>query len=226
LVAWLLLPTGILFLISLRRPLFTERYLIFVLPAWLLLLAAGVQRVGKHSRLVAGALLLAVLGLSARGLWVQATTPVKPDLRAATRTVWTHRDPDDLILFQIPYARFGFDYYVRRQPPALPERRAGRPALWLPLVARSAPPGARAPGFSGGYRWAEGPYTNHGQPPEEIARQMERLTAGARVIWLYETEPALWDARGLTRGWLDDNAHLTDHALFHGVSVFRYARSP
>jgi mannosyltransferase len=226
LVVWLLLPPASLFLISLSRPIFTERYLIFILPAWLLLQAAGTWRLAQLNRLLAGAVLVAVLALDARSLWLQATTPIKSDLRAATGYVLTHRDPSDLILFQIPYARFGFDYYVRRQPAPPARDAAGRFVLWLPRVTWGTQRGSEEPGFYGGYPWAEGPYTNHGQPPDEVARQMERLTAGHRVVWLFETESALWDARGLTRAWLDEHARPTDKAHFSRVSVFRYELPP
>jgi hypothetical protein len=42
LLAWLLLPPLLLYLISLSKPLYTDRYLIWIGPALLLLLAQGV----------------------------------------------------------------------------------------------------------------------------------------------------------------------------------------
>ena len=54
LVCWLLVPVLGFFVITLVRPMYTARYLIFVLPAYLLLLAAGGVAVGRLSRLLAG----------------------------------------------------------------------------------------------------------------------------------------------------------------------------
>ena len=128
--------------------------------------------------------------------------------------------------YQIPYARFGFDYYVRRQPSPPAPDAAGPFALWLPWVTSGTLRGSEEPGFCGGYPWAEGPYTNHGQPPDEVAREMERLTAGYGVVWLFETESALWDARGLTHAWLEEHARPTDQVHFSRVSVSRYELLP
>jgi len=45
------------------------------------------------------------------GVYYQATTPIKSDFRGAARYVSAHQAPGDLIIFQIPYVRYTFDYY-------------------------------------------------------------------------------------------------------------------
>jgi mannosyltransferase len=212
LVAWLLVPAAGLFLITLIRPLFTARYLIFVVPAYLLLLAVGVTAVAFRSRLIAGLLLLALLAVNGWGVWLQARTPLKTDFRAATRYVAGHLAPGDLILFQIPYGRYSFAYYWQ-QPGHSNDRGRGDYRVFLPCIAGN-----------GGepYRWAEGVYTNSGIEPGEVARRMAEITAGSRTVWLVASEAALWDERGLVQGWLDDHATLTDEAQFVQVAVYRY----
>ncbi len=216
LLCWLLLPVLSFFLLTLVRPLFTARYLIFILPAYLLLLAAGLVAVAGRSRLLGGLSLFALLALSGRGLWLQATTPLKADFRAATAYVARHGTPQDLLLFQIPYGRHSFDYYFQSwgdSPPGGAERRfRGEYRLFLPLVQ----------GGGERYRWAEGLYTNGGMTPEEVDRRMTALTAGSRVVWLIATETALWDERGLVHAWLEEHARLTDRADFTRVTVYRY----
>ncbi len=215
LVCWLLVPVLGFFLITLIRPLFTARYLIFVLPAYLLLLAAGLAAVARRSRLWAGLLLVALLAVNGWGVWFQARIPLKADFRAATHYLTRHLAQDDLILFQIPYGRHSFDYYFRQRPAS--QAAAGEVRFFLPWLAA----GRQEP-----YRWADGLYTNAGIEPGEVARHMARITAGSRVVWLVATEAALWDERGLVLAWLEAYATRTDAAHFVRVAVYRYELPP
>ena len=225
LLCWLLVPIVAFFALTLVRPMYTARYLIFVLPAYLLLVAGGLLAVARRSRVLGIALALAILALNGRGLWLQARTPLKADFRGATAYLRQNMAPGDLILFQIPYGRHSFEYYVAR-PELLPgnvgQTPPGRPAgtgeegrfrLFLPL--------ALAEGLEA-YRWAEGPYTNSGMEPEVVAGRMAEVTAGSRVVWLVASEVALWDQRGLAQGWLEEHATRTGAAEFTRVTVYRY----
>ena len=212
LLAWLLVPPLGFFLITLIRPLYTARYLIFVLPAYLLLLAAGLIAVARRSRLLAGLVLLALLAVNGRGVWLQARTPLKTDFRAASDYLARRLAAGDLILFHIPYGRYSFDYYLQQRSALHPGQ--GEYRLFLPYVAGG---GGGAP-----YRWAEGLYTNAGMDPGQAARRMAGITAGSRVVWLVATEVSLWDERHLVPAWLDDHATLTDEARFVRVTVYRY----
>ncbi len=218
LLCWFLVPVLGLFFITLVRPMYTDRYLIFVLPAYLLLLAAGVVSIARRSRLLAGLLLAAFLIVNGWGVWLQARTLLKADFRAATSYVSSRMMPGDLILFQIPYGRHSFEYYYQYSRGYLakqtgPRLGEGRFRVFLPLAARS-----------GGqqYRWAEGLYTNSGMDLEEVDRQMAGITAGSEVVWLVATEVPLWDERGLVQAWLDEHATMTGEAQFVRVAVYRY----
>jgi mannosyltransferase len=115
LVGWAGLPLIGLYLISLRRPLFTERYLIWTLPAWWLLTGAGLAALARHGGIgrwlaagwVAGMAIVGLLGVAQ-----QWRTPVRADFRAAASYVTQVYDADELIVFQIPYLRATFDYYA------------------------------------------------------------------------------------------------------------------
>jgi mannosyltransferase len=225
LAAWLVVPIAGFFAITLIRPLYTARYLIFILPAFLFLLTLGVAAVAGRSRLLAGLLLAVLLVVNGRGLWQQATTPIKTDFRAATSYVADRLAPHDLILFQIPYGYYSFDYYYRhnrydrhdgRQPAAPPPGAEYR--IFLPVVADG--------GSSEPYRRADGLYTNTGMEPAAAARLMAEITAGSSVVWLVSTEASMWDERNLVQGWLDENATLTDEAQFTRLAVYRYELLP
>jgi uncharacterized membrane protein len=215
LLCWLLVPVVGFFLVTLLRPIYTARYLIFVLPAYLLLLAAGLAAVARHSRLLAAGLLLGLLALNGWGLWLQARTPLKTDFRAATSYLSERLAPGDLVLFQIPYGRHSFEYYRSQQQP--PERAPlsgqGGFRVMLPLVTGGGVPA---------YVWAEGLYTNAGMAPEEAARQMAALTDGYRGVWLVATEVPLWDERGLVQAWLATHGVLAEEAHFVRVDLYYY----
>jgi mannosyltransferase len=223
--AWLLVPVLVFFAITLLRPIYTARYLIFVLPAYLLLLAGGLLAAARRSRLVGIALALTLLVLSGRGLWLQARTPIKADFRGATAYLRHNAAPGDLILFHIPYGRHSFDYYMARPElltEPVPRKTVGtagetggevRFRLFLPLAQA---------GEAQGYRLADGPYTNSGMEPEALARHMAGITAGSRVVWLVASEVALWDQRGLVQGWLEEHGSRSAAAEFTRVVVYRY----
>ena len=234
LVCWLVTPLLIVWLISLRHPLFTDRYLVWTAPAFYLLVALGLvslQRFGGWGRWAVVLLASIVLALNGINLWQQATVPIKSDFRAAAAYIadyHTSDEPivqaadrpiepieeyifkyylplvvadyptfDELIVFQIPYGRYTFDYYF-------PEEK---------------------------YPWAEGLYTNHRTPDgsylmseQEAAYRMREMTMGRNVVWLVATETTMWDNRGLVQAWLETNAQRVDEAHFMRVDVYRYVK--
>ena len=120
----------------------------------------------------------------------------------------------DLIIFQIPYGRHSFDYYY--EVGGRPSMPIGPYRVYLPAVFGSGP------SSTGGYRWADGLYTNGGMDKDEVARRMRDVTEDASVIWLVATEEPLWDERELVRQWLDGHALNSQKAEFARVTVLRY----
>ncbi|MDH7484784.1 MAG: glycosyltransferase family 39 protein [Anaerolineae bacterium] len=191
LLSWLLLPPLALYLISLRKPLFADRYLIWTGPAFYMLLATGLTAVWRRWRPLAVALLALVVALNLQAVWGQAHTVIKSDFRRAAAYVEPRRAPDELLLFLMPYVRHTYAYYADDPTP-----------------------------------WAEAPYTNDGDSPEEVAAEMARLTAGRSAVWLVSSEAELWDGRGLVVAWLEAHATPTDAADFVRVRVARYTLPP
>jgi mannosyltransferase len=131
LLLWLCLPVALVYLISLRAPVFEPRYLIFIAPAFYLLSASGIVALSRLSPIVAGLTLAVVLSFSLLGVWTQAVTPIKSDFRAAAVYVTTHRQDDAPIMFQMPYVRYTFDYYFGSDYVALegPWTNDGKPEV-------------------------------------------------------------------------------------------------
>ena len=111
LAVWLGLPVGLVYLVSLRVPVFEPRYLIFIAPAFYLLVALGIERLQRLSIFLAGTTLAVMLSFNLLGMAVQATQPLKSDFRGAAAYVAVRRGAGEPILFQIPYGRHTFDYY-------------------------------------------------------------------------------------------------------------------
>ncbi|NOZ72141.1 MAG: hypothetical protein GXP38_09545 [Chloroflexi bacterium] len=110
-ITWWLFPPVALFVISLFSPIFTDRYLIWILPALLLFLAWGAYQVWLLNRSVALVLLLLLVGFQGWAGWKQTHVPIKSDFRAAAAYVAGHREKDEALLFLIPYIRHTYQYY-------------------------------------------------------------------------------------------------------------------
>jgi len=122
LLAWLLLPPLLLYLVSLSKPLYTDRYVIWIGPALLILLAQGVGALGAVGRPLGAAALALLLAAGLLAGWRQMQTPIKSDFRAAAAYVEARRQPGDLLLFQMPYNRIVYEYYAGPQTAAIDGR--------------------------------------------------------------------------------------------------------
>jgi hypothetical protein len=149
--AWMGGPVLGLYAISLRVPMFVDRYLIWIGPALYLLVARGLDQVRRRSVVIVALCLAALLWLNVQGIVQQTTTPIKADLRAAAAYVKAHRQPGDLVLFHISYIRHTFEYYYGDAAPwaegiptdeatseatvdaLMRERTRGREVVWLVL---------------------------------------------------------------------------------------------
>jgi mannosyltransferase len=115
---WFILPIALMALISSFHPVFMQRYMIFSLPAALILTAIGAESLRQWH---AGWLLVIVLCTSsAIAVFKQFHEP-REDWRAATNMVLAAAQPGDAILFSPDYLALPFNYYRdrRRQPPKL-----------------------------------------------------------------------------------------------------------
>ena len=122
------------------------------------------------------------------------TTPLKSDFRSAAQTIEREIKPNELIVFQIPYVQYDFDYYFRRPYQAL------------------GGPYTNFPGTIDGYQDSEA----------TVFDQVQAMFTNRSTVWLVSSEAAMWDARNLLQRWLDTNGHVTFHAEYAQVQVTRY----
>jgi hypothetical protein len=118
LVLWLLLPLLAAYVLSFRQQIFTVYYLIVIVAPFLLLLAAGLDKVLSWHRAVGAATFVLVAGALAYGLCFNWSLDYrKEEWRAAARYVSAHARPGDAVLCHADYVRIPFQYYFRGVQP-------------------------------------------------------------------------------------------------------------
>lgn len=132
LLLWLLLPIAAIVVLSAERPLYEPRFMMLVLPAWVILVAAGAVRVGRAvTRLLAGRLVpsarVALGGALAAGAIALLLVPMgralvayyfdpayaRDDYRGLARRVATLERPGDAVVLTAPGQAEIFGYYYR-----------------------------------------------------------------------------------------------------------------
>lgn len=207
LLAWLVLPILFIYLLSLRQPVFTERYVIWIGPAAMFFVALGLRVLVDNSGRIAwpvAIVFLIYVGSLWTGLaWQQKVQIIKYDLRTAMQYVDSRRSPDELLILQIPHQEWAYRYYTSDfgpDPFAGSDERLG----W----------------------WASGPYTNWGRADDieraEVHTYLSNLTAGAGNVWVLLSEASMWDQRRLMDEWLATHGTLGEEKPFAGVTVRRY----
>jgi hypothetical protein len=218
LLIWLALPVLLILPISLGLPVLAERYLIWIAPAFLILVGLGVASLGRIWRPLAATLFAAILALNLAAVASQSVLVMKSDFRSAARFVRAHLQAGDILLYQIPYSRYSFTYYDAARSTAATPGCVPVAELWF---RQDCGRGSYEP-----LAYLDGPYTNDGAAEDAVASRLAQSLEGAAGIWLISSEEPLWDARGLTRAWLDAHGRRTNHADFTRVSVTRYNLAP
>jgi hypothetical protein len=109
---WLLFPIVLTVVLSFARPVFLARYMIFCLPALLILAAAGLSRI-RQSWLLAVAM-TGILLLSLQGVFFvygHDFDTERDAAGAATDFVLDQAHAGDAIIFYIPATRLPYEYF-------------------------------------------------------------------------------------------------------------------
>jgi len=108
---WAILPALILGAVSLREPLFLDRYMVFSLPATILLASQGAENLRRYK--IGAVLVIALCAMSLPSIVQQYGKP-REDWRGATNLVLTSATPGDAVVFFPFYTRVMLDYYGDR----------------------------------------------------------------------------------------------------------------
>jgi mannosyltransferase len=114
-IAWAVVPILLTALASLRHPIFVQRYMIFSLPATIMLAGRGMSALPKKH--IGFWLVLLLCGSSIPTLFLGYRKP-REDWRSATNVILAAAQPGDAVVIYPFYAIVGFDYYRQLDPRA------------------------------------------------------------------------------------------------------------
>jgi mannosyltransferase len=192
-------------LVSLHRPIFYDRTLIWASIPFYLLLAAGTsqletrfvcKRSGKTWFLIALIALLTLIGLSLREYYAHFEKEQWDD---AAAFVVERVEPDDLILFNATWVQIPFDYYFHR-------------LYNYPVVEHGAPVDLFDRGI------LEPKMTRSDLP------RLRALVRGRERVWLIYSHDWYTDPQGLIPPALEEELDLLDRWDFYGLRVALYGR--
>jgi mannosyltransferase len=110
--AWLAIPLLAFFWINERRPAFNPKYLVVIVPAFWLSIAAGIVRVKKWSTWLILPALVPTFILSGLGWqYIWNSQVLREDWRTAASYVAQHATEEDQVFVHVHYAHIPFEYY-------------------------------------------------------------------------------------------------------------------
>jgi mannosyltransferase len=114
-LAMLLVPWLAFTVVSVRLPIFADRYFMGITHAFYLLAATGFTALLRRHRPIFWASAAVWFGVSLYSLAWQSHTTLRADFRSAAATFAAHAEPDDVAIFDMPYIRHNFQYYYHRR---------------------------------------------------------------------------------------------------------------
>ena len=229
--SYLVAPVFAVWLISLWRPVFTDRYLIIILPAFYLMAACGVAVAADLVvQVVARLQRSAVSPVPTRRARRLAATragavaaPANPAALSSRRqSVLTAGVTAAIVVASLPFvwaqAHNAYKADFRAATRYLVAQAAqGEPVLFLmPYVQR---------GFAYYHpqpiATIEPPYTA-GMTAAQVDEAMAKLTAGRQRLWVFLSESEFWDPQGLVAAWFEQHATRSCRALFAYIDVRCY----
>jgi len=181
-------------LVSLRRPIFYSRTLIWASIPLYILLAAGACRQRRSVAVAVVTLMLSINGLSLREYYVNFE---KEAWDQAAAFVAEQVEPDDLILFNATWAQIPFDYYFHREYNG-PVAERGLP---VDLFDRSV---------------------LEPRMHESDLPRLRTLIQAHRRVWLVYSHDWYTDPEGLIPAALDEELERVDRWDFRGLQVWLY----
>ncbi len=185
-------------LVSLRRPIFHDRTLIWATLPLYLLLAAGVAGLRRRPLILAA--LAGITAVNLISLLQYYVNFQKEEWGPAAGYVAAHAEPDDLLLFNATWVQIPFDYYFR--------------AYDLPVEKRGVPVDL----FDAGV--LEPKMTEADLP------RLHRLIAGRPRVWLIYSHDWYTDPHGLIPAALAQRFELRERQRFVGLEVRLYTARP
>lgn len=126
-VLWAVVPVVITALVSLPHPMFLQRYMIFSLPATILLAALGMSVLHRGH---VGAIFVVVLCAISVPTIVESYSKPREDWRGASNAILSSASPGDAVVFFPFYTRIMLDYYRDRYSADAPALQVFAPGYY------------------------------------------------------------------------------------------------
>jgi mannosyltransferase len=126
-ILWIVVPIFLIGLASLHYPMFVQRYMIFSLPAAIMLAGCGMSALPR--RHIGLWLVIALCAASVVNI-VRGYYKPREDWRGATNAIIASASSGDAVLIYPDYARPGFDYYYDLQKQNAPALRVFTPVFY------------------------------------------------------------------------------------------------
>lgn len=214
-------PLLMIYLLSLRTPLFHARYVFTYSPPFYLVLALGLVSLRARWRLslpIALSVLTVACGYSIYNFHFSPEY-VSDDHRGAVSYAEERIAPGDAVLINAGYAYPPFLYYY------------GADIAWRGRLV-DYEPGREVPqgivllqtgviGGDKGLGWGDPASDFYATTREETAQALERVFAHHPRVWVYRIYDTVTDPQGFIRDWLDEHGRMIGDVEFAGESYMR-----
>lgn len=222
-------PLLLILVASAATPLYHVRYVFTYSPAWSVLVALGLEALGRgrgrvRLTLLAGASAALLVGslLSLRAFW---TSPAyaSDDLRGAVRELAQRWRPGDLLLINA-----GYTYPALLTYWPLPVIWRGRLSAYTPALSDMADAGDGAVILESGHidgpaglGWDDPRSDFYALPRSRMQEVMRQLTARTARLWHLRLYDTVSDPAGALRAALDQGWTLFDDRVYRGEASLR-----
>lgn len=182
-------------LVSLRRPIFSTRTLIWTAVPLFVLVAAGVLQLRR--RVLISAVVAAILAVHVGALAGYYRTPGAEDWRGAAAYLQARAQPGDVVLFSAGWTELPFTYYY--------ERTGGPPVEGYGLPVDAFDRAELEPKMA----------------PSDIPR-LDQLTAGKPRVWLVLSHDWYTDPQRLVTGRLGQSMRVTEQQDLAAMRIQLY----
>ncbi len=191
-----LLPPILLAILSTKLDIFTPRYVLSIVPAYVLIFASLIVTLRQQTRSMIGSLAALILvggwliisGISLRNYYFDPVYAKAKNWPALARYLQQNSQPSDLIIQSAADSAFGYYYHQTETTEA--------PDIALPETPA--------------------------QPAADIQTVLEKYSQQKAAIWQVGQEFPDWPNVGVVKGWLDEHMQLVLAGQAGGLNMLQY----
>jgi len=214
-------PLLVIYLLSLRTPLFHVRYMFTYSPPFYLLLALGLIRLGRSRRIALPLGVVIITVACGYSIYRSHFDPqyASDDHRAAVNYIEQRMAPGDAILINAGYSYPAFLYYyeggIAWRGRLVDYRSDGDGRDGAIILQTGTVGGDESLG------WGDPNSDFYATTEGETARALEEVFAHHDRVWVYRIYDTVTDPQGFIRQWLEEQGRMLGEEQFAGESYMR-----